>query len=75
MSKKVNQINGVVRDIEYIMAVKSDSSDCTIITFEDGRVRLFPMLCEETIHTGKINIIYYTEDNRVYEVEVIDSPN
>ena len=72
MSEKVNQIEGIVRDVEYAISTKFEVSGITIITFEDGRIRLFPMLCEETIYTGEINIIYYTKDNYIYEVEVLE---
>lgn len=59
------QISGVVSSVQYIAqsgSLGQQPTQKTIVTFQDGRIKSFDGLSDETFQKGKMNIISYNPE-------------
>ncbi len=66
-------ISGIVADVQYIAEGTSfNAPDIrkTVVRFEDGRVKAFNEITEETIQIGRTNVFSYNKSGQIVSVEI-----
>ena len=67
------QIIGIVVKVEYIterLPFGTPPIKNTIVTFKDGRIKVFDGICDIILQKGRTNVITYNLFNKIVSVEI-----